>query len=486
MEIVCLQPGPALEASTSPAFSVGKYNDDIEIIIDDDHIVDRLAERRVLRRLDLRVMPSFILMSLFSFLARANIGNARILNADSGDSLLQTLHMTDQQFLVVLAMFVVPLAVFETPSNYMLKYFSAPHWFAFLLLGWGATDMIIAASRNYSTLIGLRFLLGTFEAGFFPGMIYFLTFWYRLQERAIRLSYIIAGAPLGGAFGGSIAYGVGFINGARGLQAWRWLFIIEGAPSCLLAIIVYFFFPSYPERAAWLSSEDRLLAVRRLNQESSRSLGHEMITWDGAKAALKDWRLYLHYTVFISVSVPFSSISLFTPTIVNGLGYRGLNAQLFTVPPFAVAFFATVVVSWVADRYRIWSMCGMVSMVLAGMTFLILGSLPPTSFKARYAMLCLGTMFSYAGNPSLLAWLTGNLRDTNATTLAIPMNVAFGASGQMIGIFIYKSSEAPRYATGHFTNGAVMLLGAVGVGILRIIYKRRNGELAVGQRPWIV
>ncbi|KAK0239389.1 MFS transporter [Armillaria nabsnona] len=486
MEIVRLKPGPAFETSTSPTFSVDKYDDDNEIIIDDDYIVDRIAERRVLRRLDLRIMPSFILMSLFSFLARANVGNARILNADSGDSLLQTLDMTDQQFLTVLAMFIVPLALFETPSNYMLKYFSAPHWFAFLLLGWGATDMIIAASRNYSTLIGLRFLLGTFEAGFFPGMIYFLTFWYRLQERAIRLSYVIAGAPLGGAFGGSIAYGVGLMNGAQGLQAWRWLFIIEGAPSCILAIIVFFLFPSYPERAAWLSSDDRLLAVRRLNQESSKSLGHASITWDGAKAALKDWRLYLHYIVFISVSVPFSSIALFTPTIVNGLGYKGLNAQLFTVPPFAVAFLATVAVSWVADRYRIWSMCGMVSMVLAGLTFIIHGSLPPTSFKARYAMLCLGTMFSYAGNPSLLAWLTGNLRDTNATTLAIPVNLAFGASGQMIGIFIYKSSEAPGYPTGHFTNGAVMLVGAVGVGILRIIYKRRNRELGVGQSPWIV
>ncbi|PBK80309.1 MFS general substrate transporter [Armillaria gallica] len=468
MEIVRLQPGPAFETSTSPTFSVDKYDDD-EIIIDDDYIVDRIAERRVLRRLDLRIMPSLILMSLFSFLARANVVLA------TPSSLLQTLHMTDQQFLTVLAMFIVPLALFETPSNYMLKYFSAPHWFAFLLLGWGATDMIIAASRNYSTLIGLRFLLGSFEAGFFPGMIYFLTFWYRLQERAIRLSYVIAGAPLGGAFGGSIAYGVGLMNGARGLQAWRWLFIIEGAPSCILAIIVYFFFPSYPERAAWLSPDDRLLAVRRLNQESSKSLGHAMITWDGAKAALKDWRLYLHYIVFISVSVPFSSIALFTPTIVNGLGYKGLNAQLFTVPPFAVA-----------DRYRIWSMCGMMSMVLAGITFIIHGSLPPTSFKARYAMLCLGTMFSYAGNPSLLAWLTGNLRDTNATTLAIPVNLAFGASGQMIGIFIYKSSEAPGYATGHFTNGAVMLVGAVGVGTLRTIYKRRNRELGVGQSPWIV
>ncbi|KAK0442022.1 MFS transporter [Desarmillaria tabescens] len=486
MEINRLQPRSAFQTSTFSVSSVDKYDDDDDIIIDDEYIVNRASERRLLRQLDLRIIPAFVFMSLLNFLARANIGNARILKADSGDSIIQALHMTDQQFLVVLAMFIVPLAMFETPSNYMLKYFSAPHWFAFLLLGWGATNTIIAASRNYSTLLGLRFLLGTFEAGFFPGMIYFLTFWYRLQERALRLSYVIAGAPLGGAFGGSIAYGVGFMNGVRGLQAWRWLFIIEGAPSCLLAILVYFFFPSYPEKAAWLSPDDRVLAVQRLNQEKSTSLGYARITWDGAKSTVKDWRLYLHYVVFISVSIPFSSISLFTPTIVDGLGYRGLNAQLFTVPPFAVTFVATVVVSLVADRYRTWSMCAMVSMVLAGMTFIIHGSLPPTSFKARYAMLCLGTMFSYAGNPSLLAWLTGNLRDTNATTLAIPVNVAFGAAGQMIGIFIYKSSEAPGYPTGHFTNGAALLVGALGVGILRVIYKRRNLELGVGQSPWIV
>ncbi|KAK0211373.1 MFS transporter [Desarmillaria ectypa] len=486
MESIRLPPRPAFETSTFPVRAVNKYDDDSDIIIDDDYIVDCAAERKLLKRLDLRIIPTFILMSLLNFLSRANVGNARILNANSGDSLIQVLHMTDQQFLAVLAMFIVPFALFETPSNYMLKYFSAPHWFALLLLGWGAINMIIAASRNYSTLIGLRFLLGTFEAGFFPGMIYFLTFWYRLQERALRLSYVIAGAPLGGAFGGSIAYGVGFMNGVRGLQAWRWLFIIEGAPSCFLAILVYFFFPSYPERAAWLSSSDRVLAVRRLNQETSKSLGHARITWAGAKSTAKDWRLYLHYMVFISVSGPFSSISLFTPTIVNGLGYRGLDAQLFTVPPFAVAFAATVAMSWAADRYGTWSMCTMVSMVLAGTTFIIHGSLSPTSFKARYAMLCLGTMFSYSGNPSLLAWLTGNLRDTNATTLAIPVNVAFGASGQMIGIFIYKSSEAPGYPTGHFTMGAVLLVGAVGVGILRVIYRRKNRELGVGQSPWIV
>ncbi|PBK60253.1 MFS general substrate transporter [Armillaria solidipes] len=286
-----------------------------------------------------------------NFLARANIGNAKILNADSGDSLLQVLDMTSKQFSTVLTAFFISYALFETPSNYMLEYFSPPHWFAFLMVGRGGTDMIISCVKSYSALTGLRFLLGAFEAGFYPGIIYFLTFWYRPQERALRLSFIAACTSLAGAFGGSIAYGVGLINGSKGLEAWRWLFIIEGAPSCALAVAVYFFFPAYPETATWLHVKERELAVKRLGGEAS--LGHAKITWVRTKDTLMDWMLCLRYLAFITVCVPFSSISSLALTIVNGLGYEGLRAQLCTVPPFAIAFVGTITVF--ADRYGAWS-----------------------------------------------------------------------------------------------------------------------------------
>ncbi|KAK0435353.1 major facilitator superfamily domain-containing protein [Armillaria borealis] len=185
-------------------------------------VVDRVAEKRLLRQLDLRILPSCMFIYTLSFLARANIGNAKILNADSGDSLLQVLDMTSEQFSPVLtAFFFISYALFETPPNYMLKYFSPPHWFAFLMVGWGGTDMIISCVKSYSALTGLRFLLGASEAGFYPGIIYFLTFWYRHQKRALRLSFIAACMSLAGAFGGSIAYDVGLINGSKGLEAWR-------------------------------------------------------------------------------------------------------------------------------------------------------------------------------------------------------------------------------------------------------------------------
>lgn len=130
----------------------------------------------------------------------------------------------------------------------------------------------------------------------FPGLVYYLTFWYRTDERSIRVAFILASATLAGAFGGAIAYGVGHMNGTHGLPAWRWLFILEGIPSCISSILVFFFLPDYPETVKWFSDEERNLAVSRLEFEASH--GHdESLTWAQAKATLIDWRLYRHYAV---------------------------------------------------------------------------------------------------------------------------------------------------------------------------------------------
>lgn len=171
------------------------------------------------------------------------------------------------------------------------------------------------------------------------------------------------------------------MNGVRGLEAWRWLFILEGAPSCACAILVFFFFPDFPETATWLSAAERELATERIKGIASH--GHAEITWKEAKETLTDWRLYLHYLVYISISVPFSSISLFSPTIVSGLGYEGLNAQLFTVPPYAIAFVITVLVSWYSDKRDMRSWGTLFSLAIAGVSFLAQGAYRATSFHVQ-------------------------------------------------------------------------------------------------------
>jgi MFS family permease len=101
--------------------------------------------------------------------------------------------------------------------------------------------MGLGGAKNTAQVTGIRFILGVFEAGLFPGLVYYLTFWYRVHERSIRVALILASATLAGAFGGAIAYGVGHLNQSHGLSAWRWLFIIEGAPSCFSAVLIFFF-----------------------------------------------------------------------------------------------------------------------------------------------------------------------------------------------------------------------------------------------------
>ncbi|KAJ3787504.1 MFS transporter [Lentinula aff. detonsa] len=431
--------------------------------------------RRLVRRLDRRVVPLAMFIYLLCSLDRSNIGNAKVLNDTTGNDLQQTIGLSSEDYTTALMVFLVAYFIFETPSNYMLKAFRPSRWIALLMFSWGAMTMCLGAATSFSSLTAVRFLLGMFEAGLFPGLVYFLTFWYKPNERAIRVALILACATLAGAFGGAIAYGVGKMNGTGGLEGWRWLFILEGIPSCLLAFLVLGLFPDYPETARWLSEEERELATKRL--QGLASVGHSKITWEEAKSTLKEWRLYLHYTIYICISVPFSSISLFAPTIVSGLGYTGLDAQLFTVPPYAVAFVVTVTISWLSDKYEKRSIATSACLFIAGIAFIV---------EARYGVLCIAVSFAFASIPPLLSWLTANLQTTGAATLGVPMNVSMGAIGQIIGVYIYKASEAPGYPTGHFTNAAFALLGSSLALVMRTIYIRWNRKLGSNDREWRV
>ncbi|KAI0745850.1 MFS general substrate transporter [Earliella scabrosa] len=469
---------PAVEDEKEP--SVTHYETSVSETGVSDY--DHEAERRLVRRIDIRMVSGSTMMYMLCFIDRFNIGNAKILNSDTGDSLQQSLNLTENQYLIALMVFFVAYCVFETPSNYLLKRFKPSRWFAFLMVGWGAMTMLIAATRNYAGLVVTRFLLGVFEAGLFPGIVYCLTIWYKPDERAVRIALTLAGATLGGAFGSAIAYGIGQINGAHGLEAWRWLFLIEGAPACALAPLIYLFYPDYPETVSWLSPAERELAIQRI--KGVASLGHEKITWKEARATLLDWRLYLHHYIWVAYSVGFSSISLFTPTVVQGLGFQGLRAQLFAVPPYAIAFGVVTTNAWIADRYEMRSWCSMGAFTICGVCFLVEGSLPPTAFTARYGVLCAAVSFAFAISGPTLSWLTGNLRGTGASTLAVPLNGSVATFGQITGLFIYKSSESPGFPTGHYTNAGFMFSGALAGLILRYIYARRNRELAPGEPRW--
>ncbi|KAL4769690.1 major facilitator superfamily domain-containing protein [Aspergillus nidulans var. acristatus] len=455
---------------------------DAELVIQDSagDAVVQAREKALIWKQDLHIIPLSAAIYLLCYLDRSNIGNAKIMNSETGNDLLTETNMSTYEYTIALMVFLIAYALFEVPSNYFLKKLKPSRWIAFLMLSWGAVTMGLGGAHNYAQVTGLRFLLGVLEAGLFPGLVYFLTFWYRTSERSIRVALILASATLAGAFGGAIAYGVGHMNQAQGLSAWRWLFIIEGAPSLASAFLVWFILPDYPESASWLSEEEKTLAAQRLAVEGSKG-GAKAMTWQDAKEILLDWRLYAHYLVYFGISAPFSSLSLFTPAITSGLGYTSLKAQLMTVPPWAVAYVVTTAVAWSADHFNSRGLHSAVFSFVGAMGFLASAVLPADAYLHRYGCLIVATSGSFACIPPLLGWLSSNIRSTAGTGLAIALNVSFGAPGQIVGVWIYKSNEAERgYPTGHWTNAALLLLVTVGCLALRVYYGWRNKRLKAG------
>lgn len=226
--------------------------------------------------------------------------------------------MTSFQYTIALMVFLIAYALFEVPSNYFLKKLRPSRWIAFLMFSWGVITIGLGGTQSYASVTVVRFLLGVFEAGLFPGLVYYLTFWYRTDERSIRVAAILASATLAGAFGGALAFAVGHMNQIQGLSAWRWLFILEGLPSTMSAVLVFFYLPDYPETARWLSTEEKALAARRLMQEGSHGTG-KSLTWPEAKDTLTEWRLWIHY--FVS-RAHYYTLQILLTSLLSKIGIR--------------------------------------------------------------------------------------------------------------------------------------------------------------------
>ncbi|KAM6477004.1 major facilitator superfamily domain-containing protein [Trichoderma sp. SZMC 28011] len=419
--------------------------------------IDAARSRALVRKQDLRIIPITAGIYLLCYLDRSNIGNAKVLNASTHNDLLTETHMTNYQYTIALMVFLIAYAIFEVPSNYFLKKLKPSRWIAFLMFSWGTITMCIAATQNHSSVTAVRFLLGVVEAGLFPGLVYYLTFWYRVDERSIRVAAILASATLAGAFGGAIAFGVGHMNQVSGISAWRWLFIIEGAPSVASSLLVWFFLPDYPETVSWLSTEEKDFAALRLSDQGSHGSG-KPLTWEEAKSTLFEWRLWAHYFIYFGISTPFSSLSLFTPSIVAGLGFTDLKAQLMTVPPYAAAYVVTLLASWSGDHFNKRALHSAGFSLLGAVGFIASATLPADHFASRYGCLIIATCGSFACIPPLLGWLSSNLYSTAAIGLAIALNISMGAPGQIVGVWIYKADEAKKgYPTGHWTNAGLLL-----------------------------
>lgn len=217
---------------------------------------------------------------------RVNIGNARLYGLE------QDLHLSSEQFQVTVSILFVTYLLFEVPSNLVLKLFTPRLWVSFIVIAWGIIATLSGLVQSYGALIACRLLLGVVEAGLFPGLSVYLTFFYTKHELALRIGYLFVSAAIAGALGGLLAYGIGHMDGVCGMSGWRWILIIEGIPSVILGVVTFIALPNDAESAYFLTKEEKLLMEERHRREYGNTATSREFSRVDMMRAFKDWKVW--------------------------------------------------------------------------------------------------------------------------------------------------------------------------------------------------
>ncbi|KAI1378859.1 putative allantoate permease [Hypoxylon crocopeplum] len=409
-------------------------------------------EAKLMRRIDFHVLPMLFLVYVVAFLDRANISNALTL------SLPPELGLTGQQPNIALAVFFVPYIIFEIPSNILMKRFSPHVWLSLCILGFGIVMLSQGFIQNYSGLLATRFFLGFFEAGIFPGSFYLISFWYKRQESQKRFTIYFCSVIFASAFGGLLASAIAEMDGIRGLSNWRWIFILEGILTILVAVTAFFYVSDFPSEARWLSETEKQFILKKTCANDTMS--ETKVTRRDLSEFFKDPKNYVGAIMYFSVVVPVYAFAYFTPTIVKTLGYSVVQTQLHSVPPFAAALGMCLVLAYLSDRTdsRLPYVLFSGALLVAGLAILMTTH---ANFSVQYAGICLVCMGAFSAGPTVICWYLMNLEGHKQRSIGSAWMISFGNTGGILAPFAFLPQYAPDYRPGYSVCMGVAVLGIV-------------------------
>lgn len=299
------------------------------------------VEVRTIAKVTRRLLPFLIACYLVAYLDRVNVGFAALqMNQDLG--------LSQTAFGFGAGIFFIAYFIFEVPSNLMLERFGARKWIARIMLSWGILSGTTAIIPTIAHVTGLgneksfyllRVLLGVAEAGFFPGIIFYLTLWFPARYRARVVGYFMAAIPLSTVIGAPISGALLYLHGGLGLAGWQWLFIIEAVPAVILAGVVFFYLTDWPAEAAWLSAEERAWLTGRLALEQRQR--RAVPDYSVRQSLVNSRVLGLSLVYFGAVSTNYG-LSFFLPQIVKTFGLNTFLTTLVSATPYAVGLIGMV------------------------------------------------------------------------------------------------------------------------------------------------
>ncbi len=408
------------------------------------------VEARAYRRVTLRLIPFLFLCYVVAYLDRVNVGFAKL-------QMLSDLRMSDTAYGIGAGIFFIGYFLFEVPSNLILHRVGARVWIARIMVTWGVLSMLtMFVSGPYSFYV-LRFLLGVAEAGFFPGIMLYLTQWYPGSRRAQIISLFMTGVAISGVIGGPLS---GMIMkqmaGVAGWAGWQWLFLLEGIPSLVMGVAVFFYLPESIDRAAWLSVGEKAVLSRNLAAEAG-GVEHASVF-----ATLRDPRVLVFAGISFCFVMGLYGISFWLPQLIRTMGVEdATRIGVLSGIPSAFAAVFMVLAGWSSDRRgeRRWhlifgAVMGASGLVVAGMfsTSLVIGLVAMSAAMA-------GSLSNIA-----LFWTlpTAALRGASAAAGIAAINSIGNLAGFLSPYLIGVAKDATGSATaGLYVIAVFLLFGAV-------------------------
>ncbi|MGN6665465.1 MAG: MFS transporter [Trinickia sp.] len=406
------------------------------------------------RRITWRLIPFLFVCYVAAYLDRINIGFAQI-------QMRQALGFSDAVYGLGAGIFFAGYFLFEVPSNLVLQRIGARKTLIRIMLLWGLTSAGMMFVKSPTAFYVMRFMLGVFEAGFFPGIIFYLTCWYPAERRGRVMALFLTAVAIAGVLGGPLSgWALNRLDGLHGLQGWQWLFLVEALPSCLLGVAAFFYLDDNPRDARWLSDAEKALVLDGLNRERDPSSPFERHGFGGA---LKSARIYALAFVWFAFICGVYAISFWLPALIRGAGVTSAySIGMVSAIPYGVAALTMVLVSRHSDRTRErrWhtAVCALIGAAA-------LSAIAGTGSDLTLAIACISVATACIFTLQPLFWAIAT--DLLGGTRAAAGTIAFLNSLGLLGGFASPSMLGfVKTATGSLNNGLYVVSVLLVIGAL--------------------
>lgn len=419
-------------------------------------------EKRTLRRITWRIVPFIMLLYLIAYIDRVNIGFAAL-------TMKEDLGFTASILGFGAGIFFLGYFLFEVPSNVILHKVGARIWIARVMVTWGLIAGGMAFIESSTSFYVMRFLLGVAEAGFFPGIILYLTYWFPTRHRAGVIAMFMAAAPIAVAIGSPISAALLEMDGIMGLAGWQWMFIIEAIPAVILGVVVFFYMTDRPEKATWLKEDERNWLIKTMREED---VGKGNGEHHSILRGLINPRVLALALVYFGTSAGLYTLSIWAPQIIKELGVTSMTVGFVNAIPPIISVVAMVLWSRHSDRTgeRTWHvaiacMTAAIGLVIAASTYNLIGLI---------AALTIVNVGISCSKPPLWSmptlFLSGTAAATGIATINSIGNLGGFAGPVMIG---WVKDQTGSYAGGLYFVAGLLVLSTVLTLILSMTQKSK-------------